>query len=812
MTWRWRSESSLHPTSSRRRRWSARPSSVSWHSTARCRPVAGAMALVAAARGAGLSEAVVPLENAGECAAVAGVTVRPAETLRRVARHLAGVEAIARAQPPPATFSRTDARDDAPDLASVVGQAVGRRALEVAVAGRHNLAFIGPPGVGKTLLARAASGLLPPLDEEEAVEVSRIHSVAGTVDRRAPLSHRRPFRMPHHTISPQALVGGGPRARPGEASLAHRGALFLDEALQFRVDALDALRGPLDSGAVHIARVGGVLLLPARFMLIAAFNPCPCGWFGIAGHECRCDDGARRRYQSRLSGPMRDRLDLVVPLEPVAIASAYRNASEPTARVARRVAMAARAQSARQGVPNAELEPGALGPRAGFDARIIDLLHARGHQMGLSLRRLHRAARVARTIADLDKADRVGAEHLDEALQHRAPRGRRMIGVGVPEPERGAPSRASERDCWIALSLLPGIGPAGFAKLVRRHGSATAAWRAGPQGLSSDGGDAAAAAGFAELAEAGPRVVARQLEQRTRASGGRVVTDLDDDYPVALRTLDPRPPVLHVAGDPVAFDERAVAIVGTRRASGYGLATASELADDLAAAGVVVVSGLALGIDGAAHRAAIAAGGRSVAVLPSPLDRIYPPGHRGLARDLVRGGGALVTEVPVGVAIGRPDFARRNRLIAGLAEAVIVVEAPDRSGALLTAAAAIATGRELYAVPGPIDAMASRGGNRLIADHDAVMVTSSASVLRQVGLAHGRRPPAVSSLSEVEGQVLRRLLERSGSIEELVDRTGHPPASVASALTLLEARGLVSPFGGATFHPTLAAKRLAGPV
>ncbi|MCA1572168.1 MAG: DNA-protecting protein DprA, partial [Chloroflexi bacterium] len=250
-------------------------------------------------------------------------------------------------------------------------------------------------------------------------------------------------------------------------------------------------------------------------------------------------------------------------------------------------------------------------------------------------------------------------------------------------------------------------------------------------------------------------------------------------------------------------------IVGTRGASGYGLSAATEIADDLSRAGVVVVSGLALGIDGAAHRASVAVGAPGIAVLPSPIDRIYPPRHRTLARDLVRGGGALVSEIATGASVGRPDFARRNRIIAGLAEAVVVVEAPDRSGALLTAAAAIAIGRELYAVPGPIDAMASRGCNRLIADQQATLVTSSASLLRQIGLARGERPPSVAALSEVEGQILRRLLERSGSIEELVDRVHQPAASVASGLAMLEARGLVNSFGGATFHPTLAGKRLA---
>jgi magnesium chelatase family protein len=381
------------------------------------RPIPGAMALVAAARGAGVTDAIVPVDNGPESAAVAGVVARPATCFAQVVRHLAGLaelEALASSGPAP----RTHRREEAPELASVIGQVVGRRALEIAVAGRHNLAFTGPPGVGKTLLARTASGLLPPLQEEEAAEVSRIHSVAGMVDPRAPLSPWPPFRAPHHTVSMQALVGGGPRVRPGEASLAHRGVLFLDETLQFRTDALDALRGPIDAGTVLIARVDRALALPARFMLLAAFNPCPCGWFGVAGRECGCEDGARRRYQARLSGPMRDRLDLIVRLDPT-IRSFGRSAAETTARVAARVARATEAQRARQGRSNAELGTVDLDAAHGFSGPLLDLLELRGRQMGLSLRRLHRAARVARTIADLDGRERIERDHLDEALQHR---------------------------------------------------------------------------------------------------------------------------------------------------------------------------------------------------------------------------------------------------------------------------------------------------------------------------------------------------------------------------------------------------------
>jgi DNA processing protein len=391
-----------------------------------------------------------------------------------------------------------------------------------------------------------------------------------------------------------------------------------------------------------------------------------------------------------------------------------------------------------------------------------------------------------------------------------------MIGVGVPGADRKstrsrAGGRASERDSWIALSQLPGIGPVGFFRLVAQFGSAGAALAAGPSRVAEVARlGPHAAHGLAAMWRSDARSVARAIESATARVGGRVVTALDDGYPPALLTIDPRPPTLFIVGDDAALRRRAIAIVGTRRASGYGLSVATELAAELARVGVIVVSGLALGIDAAAHRAATDAGGPSIAVLPSPLDRIYPPGHRGLARDILRVGGALVSEIAIGAPVGKPDFARRNRIIAVLSSAVVVVGLPDRPCALLTAAAAHEIGaRELYAVPGPIDAMSSRGCNRLIADKQAELVTSVAALLREVGVAAGERPPAVERLSEVEGQVLERLLERSGSIEELVDRTSQTAASVASALTLLEVRGLVNAFGGATFHPTLAAKRLA---
>jgi DNA processing protein len=373
--------------------------------------------------------------------------------------------------------------------------------------------------------------------------------------------------------------------------------------------------------------------------------------------------------------------------------------------------------------------------------------------------------------------------------------------------------REAEAPYWIAISLVPGVGPVGFARLLRRFGNARTAWAAGPallETLPRIPDDAAPA--LARLRREGAGRVASRVAAATQRCGGQILTALDADYPAALSATDPRPPVLYLAGDPASMARPCVAIVGTRRASGYGRSCAAEIAEELARVGVTIVSGLATGIDAQAHLAAVDAGGLSVAVLPSPLDRIYPPRHRELAARLVTTGGALISELAPGAAPGKPDFARRNRIIAALARAVVVVEAPDRSGALLTAAAAIDHGREVFAVPGPIDAIGSRGCNRLIADHQATIVTSAAALLHGIGAQPGSRPVSVTSLSETEAMVLQRLLQRPASIEELIGQTEMPTGPLAGTLTLLEARGLVESYGGATFHPTLAARRIGRPV
>ena len=382
--------------------------------------VDGVLVAAIGLRKLGFERVFVPTANAAEAALVDGLAVTPCISLRAVVNHLLGVESI---EPYVSTGPAADLDTEPPelDLAEVHGQEEGRRALEIAAAGGHHLLLSGPPGAGKTMLARCLPGILPTLELEEALEVAQVRSLLGELPGDRPLRWVRPFRAPHHGVSAAGLIGGGSGlAQPGEISRAVHGVLFLDELAEFQTPVLQALRQPLETGRVTITRSGGSVSYPARFTLVAATNPCPCGWAGDPVRTCRCTPGAIAVYQRRLSGPLLDRIDLKVGVRRIKLETL---ASEPTgegsAPVRERVVAARTRQLARQGCLNAQLKPARLRQMAGLEPGSRSLLERWAEQRGLTARGFHRAWRVARTSADLDGAEHIGERHILEALGYR---------------------------------------------------------------------------------------------------------------------------------------------------------------------------------------------------------------------------------------------------------------------------------------------------------------------------------------------------------------------------------------------------------